>query len=113
MITEIGVIDGEAAEIVRRIFREYLDGVSMFRIAKNLNEDGVLVRSDYARAQGINFAIRQANDKPLWDTSAVSSILHKRMYVGDLVYGKYKNEVVAGQSKKAPKEAIQIVENSY
>ena len=106
-------IDGEAAEIVRRIFREYLDGVSMFQIAKDLNEDGIPARSDYAREQGINFAIRQVNDKPLWDTSAVSSILHNRMYVGDLVYGKYKNEVVAGRSKKAPKEAIQIVENAH
>ena len=106
-------IDGEAAEIVRRIFREYLDGVSMFRIAKNLNEDGIPARSDYARSQGINFAIRQANDKPIWDTSAVSSILHNRMYVGDLVYGKYKNEAVAGQSKKAPKEEVQIVENAH
>ena len=42
-------IDEQAAETVRRIFREYLDGVSMFQIAKNLNEDGVLVRPDYAR----------------------------------------------------------------
>ena len=106
-------IDGEAAEIVQRIFREYLDGLSMFQIAKNLNEDGIPARSDYAREQGINFAIRQVNDRPLWETSAVSSILHNQMYVGDLVYGKYKNEAVAGQSKKAPKEEVQIVENAH
>ena len=106
-------IDGEAAEVVRRIFREYLDGVSMFRIAKNLNEDGVPARSDYARAQGINFAIRQVNDRPVWNTASVSSILHNRMYIGDLVYGKYKNEVIAGHSKKVREEEVQVVENTH
>ena len=35
------MIDEEKAEIIRRIYREYLDGVPMIQIARNLNADGI------------------------------------------------------------------------
>ena len=36
------VIDPEQAEIVKRIYREYLEGSSMDKIAKGLMADGIL-----------------------------------------------------------------------
>ena len=36
------IIDPEQAEVVKRIYREYLDGYSMDRIAKGLEADGIL-----------------------------------------------------------------------
>lgn len=38
------LIDEEKAEIIRRIYREYLDGVPMVTIARNLNADGIKTR---------------------------------------------------------------------
>ena len=36
------IIDPEQAEIVRRIYREYLQGLSMDKIAAGLEADGIL-----------------------------------------------------------------------
>lgn len=36
------MIDPEQAEVVKRIYREYLEGSSMDKIAKGLEKDGIL-----------------------------------------------------------------------
>lgn len=36
------VIDPEQAEVVKRIYREYLEGLSMKKIAEGLEQDGIL-----------------------------------------------------------------------
>ena len=36
------IIDPEQAEVVKRIYREYLEGYSMDKIAKGLEADGIL-----------------------------------------------------------------------
>lgn len=43
------IIDEEAANVVRRIFNMYLSGYSRDRIAKILNEEGVMPPSEYKR----------------------------------------------------------------
>ena len=40
------VIDPEQAEIVKRIYREYLEGLSMDKIAAGLERDGILTAED-------------------------------------------------------------------
>ena len=37
------IIDPEQAEIVKRIYREYLEGLSMDKIAAGLERDGILI----------------------------------------------------------------------
>lgn len=53
------VIDQEQAEVVKRIYREYLEGYSMDKIAAGLEADGILTGAG----------------KPRWYTSTINKIL--------------------------------------
>ena len=66
------IIDPEQAEVVKRIFREYLEGYSMDRIAKGLEADGILTGAD----------------KTKWWTSTINKILRNEKYIGDALLQK-------------------------
>jgi len=66
------VIVPEEAEIVKRIYREYLEGASMLKIARGLEADGIL-----------NGA---GNEK--WHTSNINQILRNEKYIGDALLQK-------------------------
>lgn len=66
------VIDPEEAEIVKRIYREYLEGASMLKIARGLEADGIL-----------NGAGREK-----WHTSNINQILRNEKYIGDALLQK-------------------------
>ena len=66
------VIDSEQAEVVRRIFREYLDGYSTGKIAACLERDGILTGAG----------------NPRWHTSTVAKILRNEKYMGDALLQK-------------------------
>ena len=69
------VVVPEEAEIVKRIFREYLDGLGATAIMKGLNEDGILTRLG----------------KP-WRTEGVLKILRNYNYTGNLILQKTYRE---------------------
>ena len=62
------VIVPEEAEVVRSIFRDYLDGKGMAAIMKRLNEEGILTQQGFT-----------------WHQSAVSRILRNYAYTGNLL----------------------------
>ena len=62
------VIVPEEAEVVRRIYREYLDGKGYITIARELNESGIFTRSG----------------KP-WAVFPVQKVLHNYNYTGNLL----------------------------
>ena len=64
--TRVEVNEAEA-EIVRRIFDQYLAGAGLREIAKGLNADGV----------------PSSRGKPTWDPSGVRVVLLNRKYTGD------------------------------
>ena len=66
------IIDPEQAEVVKRIFREYLEGYSMDRIAKGLEADGILTGAG----------------KTKWWTSTINKILRNEKYIGDALLQK-------------------------
>ena len=66
------IIDLEQAEIVRRIYREYLEGRSMDKIAKGLEADGILTG---------------AGKRKRW-TSTINKILRNEKYIGDALLQK-------------------------
>lgn len=67
------IVNEEQAEIVRRIFTEYLAGRSMDTIAYALNEEGVPVR---------------INNERIWRNSAISYILSNERYIGNSLWQK-------------------------
>lgn len=66
------VIDPEQAEVVKRIYREYLEGYSMDKIAAGLEADSILTGAG----------------KPRWHTSTINKILRNEKYIGDALLQK-------------------------
>ena len=66
------IIDPEQAEIVKRIYREYLEGSSMDKIADGLMADG--------NPTGAG--------KTKWHTSTINKILRNEKYMGDALLQK-------------------------
>lgn len=66
------IIDPEQAEIVKRIYREYLEGSSMDKIAAGLMADGILTGAG----------------KEKWHTSTINKILRNEKYMGDALLQK-------------------------
>ena len=66
------VIDPEQAEIVKRIYREYLEGLSMDKIAAGLERDSILTGAGKAK----------------WHTSTINKILRNEKYIGDALLQK-------------------------
>nr|CEL13531.1 Site-specific recombinase [Kibdelosporangium sp. MJ126-NF4]CTQ99215.1 Site-specific recombinase [Kibdelosporangium sp. MJ126-NF4] len=80
------VLDEYSADVVRRIFREYLQGKGDRAIAKGLNEDGILCPSARRPEQNRH---RQADG---WQGSTVRSILENPKYTGYAVFGRWARQ---------------------
>ena len=90
------VIVPEQARVVRRIYREFLNGKACSAIAKGLTEDGILTPSKKTR----------------WQTCVVQSILTNEKYYGCAYLGKtYKKDVLS--KKRIDSEEMYYVENSH
>ena len=66
------VIVPEEAEIVKRIYREYLEGASMLKIARNLTADGLKNGAGHTK----------------WRDSNIRQILQNEKYMGDALLQK-------------------------
>ena len=82
------VIDEEAAENVRLIFKMYLNGAGIRSIVRHLNENGILNPSAYKRSKGLNFKARTVGNSTLWSDKTVRRTLSDLMYTGVMVQGK-------------------------
>ena len=88
------VIDEEAAEVVRTIFRMFLEGYGTMQIADYLSEQKIPIPSDYNKRNRGNKSITYG----LWAQSTVRFILSNEIYTGTVVQGKRKK--VSFKSKK-------------
>lgn len=52
------VVDEEAAKVIKRIFKEYLDGVNCHQIARQLNEEKIPTRIEHMKKVGVNIGLR-------------------------------------------------------
>ncbi len=66
------VIVPEEAEVVKRIYREYLEGASLTQVARGLEKDGILT----------------AANKPKWRPETLKKILLNEKYIGDALLQK-------------------------
>jgi len=109
------IIDENVANIIRDIFRWFIEGASMIGIAKRLNELGIPNPSAYKRQQGYNYRHPhiEINDA-LWPDSSVKRILKNRLYIGDMVQGKSKIlSYKVQRSINIPEDEWIIVENTH
>ncbi len=107
------VIDDYAADVVRRIFSLYIQGYGKQRIAKLLNSEGILCPAEYKKVNGENYKnCNRLESTTYWSYSTINSILHREMYVGNMVQGT-KHQRMRSKQKKMPKEKWIIVENTH
>lgn len=107
------VIDDYAASVVRRIFSLYIQGYGKQKIAKLLNAEGVLCPAEYKKVNGENYKnCNRLESTTYWSYSTINSILHREMYVGNMVQGT-KHQRMRSKQKKMPKEEWIVVENTH
>ena len=71
------IIDPEQTEVVKRIYREYLEGYSMDRIAKGLESDGILTGAG----------------KTKWWTSTINKILRNEKYIDEALVKRWLERI--------------------
>lgn len=80
---EIRIIP-EEAEVVKRIFQMYLQGLSLDQIKRYLEEN----------------EIKTINGKSIWDKSGIKAMLTNEKYVGDIMYQKtYRENPISKKTK--------------
>ena len=80
------VIEHEAAEVVRDIFRMCLEGKGNETIARLLQENKVLVPMAYWRSKGLNRGGKKSQEDPYkWCKTTIAKILSQQEYCGDVI----------------------------
>ena len=80
------VIDPEAAEVVRMIFRLTMEGNGVETIARILSEKQILTPVSYWERQGIHRGGKKTSEEPCkWRLSAIQNILGNQSYCGDII----------------------------
>ena len=99
------IVDEAVSEYVQMIFSMYKDGFSIGRIAKRLNQMGVLSPMEYKHSAGVKFdTVFKTSDTAKWTYKAVQRILTNEVYIGVLAQGKrgtpnYKVRVVKSKDE--------------
>ena len=82
-------IDDEAAEVIRSIFKLYLQGKSAYKIADKLNKEDTLTPMDYKREKGSEFYTGFKKEiRSKWTHVNVLRILKNPVYKGILIQGR-------------------------
>lgn len=105
------VINKEQALVVKRIFDMCLDGLSFFKIAKQLTNEGVKTPAQYYSFEWkSNYNLKYGE----WHSKTIRDILTNQIYIGDMVQNKRSkvNYKVKKVIRNNPKDYI-IVENTH
>lgn len=100
------IIDPEAATVVKSIFKMCLDGKGNETIARELQENKVLIPMVYWRSKGLNRGGKKTQTNPYkWCKTTVQKILSQQEYCGDIInfktYSKsFKNKRRIENSKE-------------
>lgn len=117
------VVDDEVAKVVKRIFQLYCNGVSMYAIAKKLNNEGIPSPAVYIEKRdaikvgaggvsGNNIDIPKKTG--LWSTVSISRILRNEQYTGTMVYGKTRTKEISKRSNKLEtRDSWKRIENHH
>lgn len=88
------VIDPEAAQVVRMMFRWYSEGMSASGIVRQLNALHITPPSVYKTQKGCKGFTTHASGgvkKEVWSITTVNTMLQDEVYIGNMVQGKYKS----------------------
>ncbi len=111
------IIDEEAAEVVRKIFKLYLKGHGAKQICNILTEEKIPTPTQYKESQGLSYKNPNSTFSTTygtWGVSTIKRILTNRTYIGDVVQGMEKKASYKSKKKiKVPEEKWIIVESCH
>lgn len=96
-------IDEETADIVRDVFRLYVDGYGLTTIAKKMNESGIK-SPEYYQNRRLAHWKPSISKKYLWVQTAVKRILQNELYIGTLVNHKTVTSKIHKTKTQIPDE---------
>lgn len=110
------IVDKEAAEVVKLIFRLFMEGKNRNQIAVYLKEKEILTPTFYMKQQGRG----TAKNKPLneenrynWNKAILTRILKRQEYCGDVVNFKTEKHYRDKRNHYVDKSKWQITENVH
>lgn len=104
--------DEATAPVVRQIFQWRVDGMSVTRIAKKLNDSGIPSPSAYLYNTGV--CKTEKYNGAIWHIQAVKIILTRQVYIGHMVQGTKRQSFYENRRQyKKPQEEWVIVENTH
>lgn len=104
--------DEATAPVVRQIFQWRVDGMSVTRIAKKLNDSGIPSPSAYLYNTGV--CKTEKYNGAIWHIQAVKIILTRQVYIGHMVQGTKRQSFYENRRQyKKPQEEWIIVENTH
>ncbi len=108
------IIDHEAAENVKLIYRLFLEGFSIYNIGVKLNQLGIPTPTEYRAQRGLNTINKLKFSHQVWCNATIKRILTCQMYIGNMEQGTYRkiNHKVK-KCVKIPKEQHVIVEGTH
>ena len=108
------VVDPVAADVVKRIFDQCMEGRGPMQIANQLKADKVLTPSAYRALQGIKTPNKKPEDPCDWHSSTVVALLERREYTGCTVNFKtYTNSIWDKKQRDNPLEKQAIFPNTH
>ncbi len=109
------IVDEDAAEVIKRIFKLIIDGYGVYQIARILSEDKVLIPSAHWQKIGAdNLRKPDFQDPYKWRGGVVAKIIERKEYLGHTV--SFKTHRVSYKIKKSVKtdESEQLIfENTH
>ena len=107
-------VDEAAADVVREIFRLYIDGWGYKKIANHLTDQNIPTprMCEKARKESSGGEYRQLT-RPIWSIATVSEILSNDFYIGTLRQGKYKRKRINGADVKTDEADHIVFENNH
>lgn len=108
------IIDDYASQIVKRVFKEYLAGMSLMEIARRLRKDKILTPANYKKKLGLsNYRIIET-DPYYWKNQMICQMLEKEEYTGATINLKTAKVSYKQRScKLRPREDWLIFPNTH
>lgn len=106
------VIAEDEAEIVRRAFRMYADGLSTVEIAGIFNKEHVKTPSQIWHEKGLRKASPKG-DVFLWNNTGILRMLRNRTYIGDLIQGVYRCGKIKSEKRVTDPSEWIVQENHH
>lgn len=96
------IIDGEAADVIREIFRLTVAGHGTLEITRMLNEKNVPSPAVRERQNGAKIKRGIEGAKSLWTGSTVSAIIRNEKYTGKMIQNKVEASGFGDNRKQVP-----------